>query len=59
VWDEVYIECHDCGERVRGPLSPAEVQAVARNPYDCVLYCHSCLTSRQQSRAWLLEGWCD
>lgn len=40
-----YLECQDCGIELK-ELSDAEVQKVAANPYNYVVYCKVCLPYR-------------
>lgn len=37
-----YVECQTCGTTLYGPLSPAEEQAMARNPGRFILDCRTC-----------------
>lgn len=41
------LDCQDCGDVVR-VLTDAEAQAVARNPYNFVVYCPACGKAREQ-----------
>lgn len=54
---EVYVECQDCGERVRGPLGPSQIKDLIERPYDYVVYCFRCLSERKKSRTRVLDGW--
>lgn len=37
-----HLECQDCGAILK-ELSPTEQQKVARDPYNFIFYCRTCL----------------
>lgn len=38
---EHWLECQECGDRLI-ELSNSQIQAVANNPYNYVIYCRDC-----------------
>ena len=46
-FDNLALECQDCGDRVR-MLSLDELRRVAERPYNYVVYCQVCRRSRAE-----------